>query len=334
MKEALFYKKLGNKVQCLLCPRECIIQNEKRGFCKVRENKNGKLIALVYSRPCSIQIDPIEKKPLFHFLPGHRSYSIGTAGCNLHCTYCQNWQISQSRPEDVPSLDLPPKAVVDDAILNNCKSIAYTYTEPAVTAIEYVIDTAKIARKKRLKNVIVSNGFINEEPLKDLCKYIDAANIDLKGNAEFYKKMTGAWIEPVLNSLKILKEKNVWLEVTNLIVPGYNDTDKELRQRCEWIKENLGEDVPLHFSRFFPYYKLTNIIPTPQGTLEKAKEIAIKTGLKYVYIGNIFIDGAENTYCSKCKTLLIERRGFEIIQNNIKRGGKCKCGEKIAGVWK
>lgn len=333
MKEALFYKKSKDKiVQCQLCPRNCVIKENTRGNCGVRENKKGKLFSVVYGKPCSANVDPIEKKPIFHFLPGHKSYSIATAGCNFHCLYCQNWQISQARPEDVPSLKMPPKAVVDDSILNDCKSIAYTYTEPTIF-YEYMIDTARLAIDKGLKNVIVSNGFINEKPLKELCKYIDATNIDLKGNADFYKNVTGAWIEPVLNALKILKENNVWLEVTNLIIPGYNDSDKELKERCEWIKKNLGSDVPVHFSRFFPYYKLTNIEATSQQTLEKAKKIAEKVGLKFIYIGNIFIEKAENTNCPKCGNLLVERYAFDILQNNIKKG-KCKCGEEIAGVWR
>ncbi len=332
MKEALYYKKVKDKVvQCILCPRFCVIKKGMRGNCGVRKNTKGKLYSLVYGKPCAVHVDPILKKPLSHFLPDSLSYSIGTAGCNLSCLYCQNYSISQAKPEDIPSLDMPPKAIVEDAIANDCESIAYTYTEPTIF-IEYVLDTAKLAREKGLKNVIVSNGFINEEPLKELCKVIDGANIDLKGNDKFYREMSNAKIEPVLNSLKVLKEEKVWLEITNLIIPGYNDKEKDIKERCEWIKDNLGVEVPLHFSRFFPYYKLQNIEPTPQETLKKAKEIAKKIGLKYVYIGNIFIDGAENTICSKCGKLLVERVGFDILQNNIKKR-VCECGEKINGVW-
>src|SRR3989344_4456750 len=333
MKEALYYKKLKDKIiQCILCPRYCVIKEDERGNCGVRVNKNGKLYLLVYGKPCSAHIDPIEKKPLFHFLPGTNTYSIGTAGCNLHCFYCQNWSISQCKPEELSSLDLPPKKVVEEAVKNNCKSISYTYTEPVGTAAEYVLDTAKTAKKNGIKNIAVSNGFINEKPLKELCKYIDAANIDLKGNAKFYKDVTGARIEPVLEALKIYKENKVWIEVTNLIVSGYNDNEKEIKKICLWIKNNLG-DVPIHFSKFFPNYKMMNVKETPEKILVKAKEIAEKIGLNYVYIGNVFLDKAEDTYCPKCKELLIERRGFDVLQNKIKNGKCFNCKEKIPGVW-
>jgi pyruvate formate lyase activating enzyme len=333
MKEALYYKRLKDKiVRCELCPRGCVIKENRYGNCGVRQNKKGKLYSLVYGKPCSRAIDPIEKKPLFHFLPGSMSYSIATVGCNFHCLFCQNYTISQAKPDEIPSMNLQSEEVVKEAIKNNCKSIAYTYTEPTIF-YEYMIDIAKIAKKKGLKNVIVSNGFINEEPLKELCKYIDAANIDLKGNDRFYKEMTGGgFLKPILKNLKILKENNVWLEITNLIIPGYNDNEKEIKKICLWIKENLGEEVPLHFSRFFPYYRLTDIKPTPQETLEKVKKTAEKIGLKYVYIGNISVDKAENTYCPKCKRLLVERHGFGVLRNEIKND-KCSGGTKIAGIW-
>jgi pyruvate formate lyase activating enzyme len=330
MKEALYYEKLKDKVQCYLCPHNCVITKGKRGNCGVRENKDNKLYSLVYGKACSATIDPIEKKPLYHFIPGHSSFSVATVGCNLHCLHCQNWEISQ--PEAITGEDLPPEEVVRLASAKGCKSIAYTYTEPTIY-FEYALETAKLARKKGIKNVIVSNGFINEEPLNELCKYLDGANIDLKGFTEdFYKKVCCAKLEPVLNSLKILKEKGVWLEITNLIIPTLNDDMKKIGEMCKWIKDNLGTNIPLHFSRFFPYYKLNNINPTSAEMLVKARDIARKVGINYVYIGNIFIEGADNTYCPKCGELMIERVGFQILQNNIK-GGKCSCGEKIAGVW-
>ncbi len=333
MKEALFYKKLEDKkVQCLLCPRGCIIPEGKRGFCKVRENKNGKLNALVYSKPCSIQIDPIEKKPLFHFLPGHKSFSIGTTGCNLACKHCQNYTTSQAEVEEVPGYELTPEKAVTEAIKQDCKSIAYTYNEPSIF-YEYVLDTAKLARQSKLKNVTVTNGFINEEPFEKLYKYIDGANVDLKAfDDKFYREITTAWLEPVLNTLKILKKIGTWFEITNLIIPTLNDDLKKIKKMCEWIKENLGVDVPLHFTAFYPTYKLTNLPSTSPEILVKARDIALKVGLHYVYVGNVYIGGAENTYCPKCGKLLIERMGFAILQNRIKNG-KCSCGEKIAGVW-
>ena len=333
MKEALYYKKKGKGiVQCHLCPWNCVIADGKRGVCKVRENQKGKLYSLVYAKPCSIAVDPIEKKPLFHFMPGHSSYSIGTVGCNLHCKFCQNWTTSQASPESFMVYETPPEKVVEEALANGCKSIAYTYNEPIIF-YEYVWDTAKLARKAGLKNVLVSNGFINEEPLKKLSKYIDAANIDLKAFDDgFYRKITTAWLEPVLESLKLLVKNNVWLEITNLIIPGLNDDPKKIEEMCIWIKNSLGKDVPLHFSRFFPQYNLQNTAPTPAETLIKARDIAKKAGLNYVYAGNIAIEGGSNTYCPKCNKLLVERGGFEVYKNNIKNG-KCSCAHKIAGVW-
>lgn len=335
MKEALYYKPLDkHKVQCVLCPRQCVIMEDKRGNCGVRENQDGKLYSLVYGKAVSAHIDPIEKKPLFHLLPGSASYSIGTVGCNLHCKQCQNYSISQARPEDFPGLDLPPQQIVDGAIRENCSSIAYTYTEPTIF-YEYVLDTAKLAQKKGIKNVIVSNGFINETPLKELCHYINGANIDLKCfNDKFYREISvGAWLSPVLNTLKILKERKVWTEITNLIIPTINDDLSDIEKMCLWIQDNLGNDVPLHFTAFYPTYKLTNLPPTSSEILVKARDIAKKIGLNYVYIGNVYVEGGENTVCPKCEEVVIERVGFSVASNKLKNG-KCSCGEKIPGVWK
>lgn len=330
MKEALYYKKLNRDVQCTLCPHNCIIKQGKTGNCGVRKNKGNILYSLVYAKACSAAVDPIEKKPIYHILPGHKSFSVATVGCNLHCMHCQNWEISQSKV--IFGQDITPKQIVSAALSQGCKSIAYTYTEPTVF-YEYVLETAKLARKEGIKNIIVSNGFINEGPLKKLSNYLDGANIDLKGFTEdFYKKRCSAKLEPVLNSLKILKEKKVWLETTNLLIPTLNDSIKVIGDMCRWIKENLGSDVPLHFSRFFPCYKLDNLSPTPVKTLARAKEIAEKSGINYVYIGNAFIEGADNTYCPKCGKLLIKREGFNIVENHI-ADGVCSCGRKIAGIW-
>lgn len=334
LKEALFYEKLDNKVvQCQLCPRRCTIPNRKRGFCGVRENRDGTLYTLVYAKPVAIHIDPIEKKPLFHFLPSATAFSIATAGCNLRCKFCQNWQISQVKPEEVGYTYLEPKDLVKKVKESGSPTIAYTYTEPTIF-YEYMLQTAKLAKEEGIRNIMHSAGYINEEPLRQLAKYLDAANIDLKGfSNDYYAKMSEATLEPVLKTLKILKEEGVHLEITNLLLPGYNDDEDSIIKMCLWIKENLGSDVPLHFSRFFPMYKLVSLNPTPVESLERARKIAQDCGLRYVYIGNLAGHPAENTYCPKCKSMLIERRGYFVLQNNIK-DGKCKfCGEKIAGIW-
>jgi len=333
MKEASYYKKLKDEnVQCALCPRECVIKKNSYGFCNARKNIDGKLYSAVYSNPCAVHIDPIEKKPLYHFMPGEKALSIGTIGCNLECKHCQNWTMSRAKPEGIVTQKISPEEIIEIAVEKGCGIISYTYNEPTVF-FEYMLDCAKIAKKKGLKNTIVSNGFINEEPLKELCKYIDGANVDLKSfNNKFYKDICSAWLEPVLESLKILKQKNVWLEITNLIIPTLNDNIKEIGKMCIWIKENLGADVPLHFTGFYPCYKLLDIPKTSPEILKKARKIALKTGIKHSYVGNVFAAEENNTYCPKCGKLLIERSVFSIIKNNIKNS-KCSCGEQIAGVF-
>ena len=334
-KEASFWQKLQDKiVQCQLCPRRCAIPDGKRGFCGVRENRGGTLYTLVYAKPVAIHIDPIEKKPLFHFLPSTTAFSIATAGCNLKCKFCQNWEISQARPEEVEYTYIEPKDLVDKVLESGSPTIAYTYTEPTIF-YEYMLETAKLAKARGLRNIMHSNGYINEEPLRQLSKYLDAANIDLKGfSDEYYAKLTDATLEPVLKSLKVLREEGVHIEITNLILPGFNDDEALIRKMCIWIKDNLGADTPVHFGRFFPLYKLANLNPTPVETLEKARQIALESGLKYVYIGNVGGHLAENTYCPRCKKIVIERKGYFITQNNLV-DGKCKfCQEEIKGVWK
>lgn len=334
LKEALFYESLDNqRVQCYLCPRNCVIPSGARGFCNARENKDGKLYSLVYGHPVSLNVDPMEKKPLFHFLPGTTAFSMATAGCNLRCKFCQNWEISQAKPEDLRSLNMEPEELVKKAKESGAPAIAYTYTEPTIF-YEYMLECAKLAKNAGLRNVMHSCGYINEAPLRRLCPYLDAANIDLKGfSDEFYAKMTDASLEPVLKTLKVLKEEGVHTEITNLLLPGYNDDPDILRKMCRWIKENLGEDTPVHFSRFFPMYKLLNLNPTPVSTLETARNIALQCGLRYVYIGNVGGNPAENTRCPRCGKLLIERRGYFVQQNNIENG-VCKfCGFQIKGVW-
>lgn len=335
LKEAAYYTKLDKKlVQCQLCPRGCLIPDGKRGFCGVRENQNGILYTLVYAKPVTItEDDPIEKKPLFHFLPSRRTFSVATAGCNLHCKFCQNWEISQRKPEEVEYTYVDPVELINKVKASGRKIIAYTYTEPTIF-YEYMLACTKLAHKEGIKNIMHSCGYINEAPLRVLAKYLDAANIDLKGfTDDSYAKLSEATLAPVLKTLKILKEEGVHLEITNLVLTGYNDDPATVKKMCLWIRDNLGEDTPLHFSRAFPMYKLTSLNPTPVSTLERLRQIALVCGLKYVYIGNVPGNPAENTYCPRCKALLIERKGYFVIQNNI-TGGKCKfCGEKIAGVW-
>ena len=333
LKEALFYKKLKSKtIQCKLCPHECKLRPNQLGKCKVRRNIKGKLISENYGKLISSNPDYIQKKPFYHFLPNTLSYSIATVGCNLACQHCQNWQISQSAVNDIPVQLSKPEEVIKDAIKTNCKSISYTYTEPTIQ-YEFMIDTAKLAKKNKLKNCIISNGFIREEPLKKLCKYIDAANIDLKAfNEEFYKKTCFGQLKPVLKSLRVLKKSKIHLEITNLIIPEKNDDLKEIEDMCKWIKTNLGENIPLHFSRFFPYYKSSNLSPTPIETLKKASEIA-KKYLNHIYLGNILLKEANNTYCPKCQKLLIERTQLDLVKNNLKKNKCPDCKTKIYGVW-
>ena len=323
---------MEKRVQCELCPNGCVLELGQHSKCRARMNKDGTLYSLVYGKPCAVHVDPIEKKPFFHFLPGTTAFSIATAGCVLSCKFCQNWQISQAKPEDTDTYDLPPEKVVSNAVAYKCRSVTYTYTEPTVF-YEYMYDTAVIAKKQGIKNTMHSCGYINEKPLRTLSKYMDAADIDLKGFTEdFYSRICSGSLRPVLNSLVILKEEGVWLEITNLVIPTLNDDLKIIREMSRWIVKNLGADVPIHFSRFFPHYKLTNLPPTPIETLEGARKTAMDAGLKFVYIGNILHEG-ENTFCPKCKKVLIERMGYFVKQNHVSNG-KCKfCNTSIPGVW-
>lgn len=333
--EAMHYKQLGDKiVQCQLCPNRCTLPNLARGLCGVRINLEGELYSLVYGKPVAVHIDPIEKKPFSHFLPGTTAFSISTAGCNLGCIFCQNWQISQAKPEEADHYNFDPEKIVEMAIEAKSPTIAYTYTEPTVF-YEYMLATAKLAKKKGLRNVMHSCGYINPGPLKELLKYMDACNIDLKGFSEdYYQKMCYGHLDPVLKTIKVVKQSGVWLEITNLVIPGKNDDPKMIRSMCRWIKENVGPDVPLYFSAFYPQYKLTGVPPTPVETLEKAYAIAKEEGLNYVYIGNVYGHLKENTYCPRCGKILIKRMGYAIEENNIV-DGKCKfCGNKIPGVWR
>lgn len=332
-KEAMYYKTAGGNVQCQLCPHQCSLAPDDRGICRIRVNKDGKLYTLVYGNPCSMYIDPIEKKPFFHFLPTTSVFSIATAGCNLRCLNCQNWSISQFQPEETTNYDLMPEKVVLAAKQYNCQSIAYTYSEPIIF-YEYMYDTSKIAKQEGIKNVMVTAGYINEKPFRDLCRVIDGVTLDVKGfNEKTYNKLNGATLKPVLNTLKTAKDEGVWLEISNLVVTSWTDDSGMIREFCQWLYKNGFEDYPLHFLRFSPMYKLTHLPPTPTSTLNEARKIAIDEGMKFVYIGNVPGTEAENTYCPKCGKIVIGRKGYTITENNLKNG-TCKfCGEKINGVW-
>ncbi|MEQ8224648.1 MAG: AmmeMemoRadiSam system radical SAM enzyme [Candidatus Eremiobacterota bacterium] len=333
--EAMYYeKKEKQKVLCKLCPNECSIKNHKRGDCNTRENMDGILKSLVYSRASSVHIDPVEKKPLFHYLPGTKSFSLGTAGCNFTCKFCQNWEISQFKPEEVDSIYLSPEDVIKTAQKEHCATVSCTYNEPIIF-YEYLYKIARTGKDRGIKTVMISNGYINEKPMKELCRYLGGIKIDLKAFSDkFYSDICGGELEPVLNTLKLLKSEGMWFEIVVLIIPSLNDSITEIKSMATWIKNNIGPDVPLHFSRFHPVYKIKNLPSTPVKTLEHAREIALKTGLHYVYIGNVPGHAGENTYCPGCKKLLIQRVGFEIIKNSLKDGKCPSCSYRIAGIWK
>jgi len=333
--EARYYKKLEKGgIECELCPRHCLVTNLERGYCGVRENREDTYHTLVYGLPCALNVDPIEKKPLFHFYPGTTAFSLATAGCNCNCKFCQNWDISQSRPEQTDNISLPPEAVVEQCRIRKIPTIAYTYSEPVIF-YEYMYDTAQKGQEKGIKSVMITGGYIEKDPLADLLKHLDAVKVDLKAiRNKYYKDIVDSELKPVLNTLLKIKKAGVWLEIVYLVVPTLNDTEAEFRELANWIKTNLGIDTPLHFSRFYPQYLLKNLPPTPQETLEKALQICQSEGLQYVYLGNLPNHPAESTYCPKCGKILIERSGFRIIQYNLK-GNLCPaCGAVIPGLFK
>jgi len=346
MKEALFFTRVPStelrasqgqvaRVKCELCPHNCLIADGKRGICGVRENRAGTLYSLVYGQVASAAVDPIEKKPLFHFLPGSASYSIATVGCNFSCAFCQNWQISMMPRDEKQVLgeETAPEQVVKAALDSNCRSISYTYTEPTIY-FEFAYDCAVQARQNGLKNIFVTNGFMNPPVVEKIAPYLDAANIDLKSfRDEYYRKICGGQLTPVLNTIKQMKKMGIWIELTTLIIPGLNDSVEELTDIANFIKNEVGADVPWHVSAFRPTYKMLDRPATPAKTLQKAREIGFRSGLRYVYAGNLPIPGAEDTICPKCKKALIARAGFSVMGDKVE-GGKCfNCGGKIAGVW-
>jgi pyruvate formate lyase activating enzyme len=331
-KIAMFQEETARGIMCRICPNECVLKEGELSKCNNRKVYKSSLYTMAFGNPCSVNIDPVEKKPFYHFLPGTRAFSIATAGCNLVCLNCQNWTISQTSPDKTKNYDLMPEKVVEECIRSNCASIAYTYSEPT-TFYEYVFETATLARKAGIKNIIKSNGYINAEPLKKLCTVIDGANIDLKAFSEStYLKLTGGKLQPVLDSLKIYKETGVWLEITNLVVPGWSDKIDEIRKMCRWLSDNGFSKTPIHFSRFYPIHKLEQLPSTPVETLNAASNIAVEEGMKYVYTGNVPGSEISDTKCPVCKTTLIVRQGYRIVSNTF-AGGKCnKCGSKIDGV--
>jgi pyruvate formate lyase activating enzyme len=335
MKEAMFYKKLeDNFVQCNLCFRNCTIPPGKRGFCGVRENREGKLYSLVYSAPCAIQIDPIEKEPSFHMLPGSKILCIGTAGCNFRCKFCHNWHMSFATVEETHNYPISPQEIIDLAKKEKCQTVSFTYNEPTVF-YELMLEVMRLAKREGLKTLFHTNGAMNEEPLRELLKYTDSVTVDLKGfTQDFYKNLPEeAFLEPVLRNLKIIKEMNKHLEIVNLVIPTANDDEEDFERMCLWIKENLGQDTPLHINRFSPTYKFSHLPSTPIITLERLKEIADRVGLRYVYIGNAPGHKFNSTYCPVCKNRLIHRIHFSVLENNIK-GGLCKfCRNRIPGIW-
>jgi pyruvate formate lyase activating enzyme len=356
-KEAYHYLKLGRNVQCKVCPNNCLLEPGDRSHCRNKVNKDGTLFTMAYGNPCTFHVDPIEKKPLFHFLPGSRSFSLATSGCVLRCLNCQNWEISQKKPEEtkdprgpayrlqppvpdtlsmqqVQALSLFPDDVVAVAESLRCPSISYTYSEPTAY-YEYTYDTCKLARQRGIKNVIVTCGSIEERTLRDLAQYVDAAHVDLKGfDDDIYRKLNSGKLEPILNTLKVYRSMGVWFEIINLVVPTYTDDLGTIRRMCDWIVSNLSPDQPVHFSRFHPQHKLERLSPTPVDTLLKARTLAQAAGLRYVYVGNVRgLPEIETTYCPNCKKAIVERDIFAVTTFHL-QAGKCRfCQTPIAGRW-
>jgi len=334
MKEAMLYERLPEgKVRCGLCAHRCVISDGKKGVCQVRENRGGTLYTLVYGRAITQHVDPVEKKPLLHFHPGTRAYSIATVGCNFRCRWCQNWDISQMVRERhlIMGEEATPEHIVSAAEKSGCRSIAYTYTEPTIF-FEYAYDTARLAQEDGLANIYVTNGYMTEEMLETFHPYLDAANVDLKAfRDETYRKYVGARLQPVLDAMKVMKRLGVWLEVTTLVIPGINDDDEELQDAADFVANELGVETPWHISRFFPAYKMTDVPPTPIKTLRRAREIGLEAGLRYVYVGNVSDEA--NTVCHACGRTLIRRSGYRILENRIQPDGCCPdCGIPVVGV--
>lgn len=332
-KIAMFQEETPRGIMCRICPNECVLREGELSQCNNRRVIRSRLYTLAYGNPCSANVDPIEKKPFYHFLPGSRAYSIATAGCNLACLNCQNWSISQTSPDKTRNYDLMPVKIIEECVSRDCKSIAYTYTEP-VTFYEYTYETASLAKKAGIKNILKTNGYINQEPLRQLCTVIDAANVDLKSfNNNTYLRLTGGKLQPVLDSLLTYRDMGVWLEITYLIVPAWTDNTDEIRQMCRWLSNNGLAKSPIHFSRFYPTHKLQQLPPTPVETLEKASKIAAGEGLLHVYTGNVPGNQLSDTKCPSCGDTVISRQGYRVASNTL-REGKCpKCAASVEGIW-
>ena len=332
--EAFLYKKLGNqKVICGICPNRCVLSPGDRSVCRSKVNMDGMLYSLTYGNPCAIHVDPVEKKPLFHFQPQTEVFSLATTGCNFRCLNCQNWQISQAKPHEVRAQELFPGDAVAAAQQTNSRSIAYTYSE-AITYFEYMIATARIAKQQGINNLWISNGYINRPPLLELCKVLDGANINLKSfDDATYRKLNGGRLKPVLETFQTLHAQEIHFEMTTLVVPGYVNDEEMLKRMCDWILNHIGPNHPLHFLRFFPQYKLDRLSPTPISTLTRFREIAMHAGIRYVYVGNVPVHEGRHTFCHNCRQLLVERQGYHITTYNL-TGSHCKfCNTAIPGVW-
>ena len=331
--DAMWFERLPDKaVKCQLCPRECVVADVERGYCGVRENQGGDYKTLVYGALCSMNVDPIEKKPLFQYLPGTTALSVATAGCNIECKFCQNWNISQYRPEQVDSIVVPPENLARAAATRRVPTIAYTYSEPVVFS-EYVHDTAEAGRRLGVGSVIISNGFIREPALRQLCRHLTAVKIDLKAFTEkFYAEQCAGRLAPVLATLEVLRDVGIHTEIVVLIIPTLNDSAGEIASMAKWIVARMGPDVPLHFSRFHPIYRVKNLPPTPVETLTMARKIAMDAGIRYVYVGNVMHEG-ESTYCPSCRKVVIRRVGYNVDPSGLRSGACAACGQKIPGVW-
>ena len=334
VREASWYKKLEEgRVECELCPQACSVADMERGMCGVRENRGGTYYTLVHGLACAVHVDPIEKKPFFHVMPGEKAFSFSTAGCNVECKFCQNWELSQFRPEQVQAYQLPPAALVGAAKRNGARLTAATYGEPVVFW-EYVRDVAAAANAAGIKPTVVSNGFIKEKALREGAPQLSAIKVDLKSfRDKFYREQVRGQLEPVLKTLEVIRELGVWLEIVVLLVPTLNDSAAEIKELCTWVKANLGSEVPVHFTRFHPTYRLTDLPPTPVATLERAWEIGRGAGLDFVYLGNLPGHPGENTVCPGCGEIVIRRVGFRVIANTLKNGSCGQCSRAIPGVW-
>jgi pyruvate formate lyase activating enzyme len=333
VKEAYFYTRLGNgKVRCGTCPHQCTVMPGNRGKCQTKVNIAGKLYTISYGNPCVVHVDPVEKKPLLHFYPGTKAFSLAVAGCNFHCLNCQNWEISQTSPDRTRNYNMSPEDVVSSAVQYGCKSIAYTYSE-ATTFFEYMVDISAKAHEAGIKNIWVSNGYISQEALNRLCDVIDGASVNLKSFSEkTYWDLNGGHLAPVLETFRTLHRRGIWIELINLVVPTYTDDMEMIKRMCGWVVDNLGPGYPVHFSRFFPQYKLIHLPPTPVEVLEEAKEKALQQGIHHVYIGNV-PGGCDQTLCPACKKTVVERRGYTLVANHTRQGHCAFCQTVLGGRW-